>query len=170
MFIETISNRYILNSDYITDVCDKNGKYLARLINDSNLYEISEKDYLKLKEQEPCEDCISREEAVTEINKYHMTSGVTHQCVWNECVGVIAETIQELPPVTPQPKTEWIPCSERLPEIHQDVLLTLRSLEIEVGYRAVAEPYFFCHGGYIEPQNVLAWQPLPEPCKPESEE
>lgn len=60
---------------------------------------------LELLEQEPCEDAISREEAVTEINKYHMTSGVTHQCVWNECVGVIAKTIQELSPVTPQPKT-----------------------------------------------------------------
>lgn len=67
-------------------------------------------------------------------------------------------------------KGEWIPVSERLPEIHQDVLLSLRSLDIEVGFRAETEPYFYCHGAdgcYIEPQNVLAWQPLPEPYKAE---
>lgn len=70
-------------------------------------------------------------------------------------------------------KGEWIPVSERLPEIHQNVLLSLRSLDVEVGFRAETEPYFYCHGAdgcYIEPQNVLAWQPLPEPYKAESEE
>ena len=63
-------------------------------------------------------------------------------------------------------KGEWIPVSERLPETHQYVLLSLRSLDVEVGFRAETEPYFYCHGAdgcYIEPQNVLAWQPLPEP-------
>lgn len=70
-------------------------------------------------------------------------------------------------------KGEWIPVSERLPEIHQYVLLSLRSLDVEVGFRAETEPYFYCHGAdgcYIEPQNVLAWQPLPEPYKAEREE
>ena len=61
----------------------------------------------------------------------------------------------------------WIPVSERLPEIHQDVLLSLRSLDVEVGFRGSTEPYYYCHGDYIEPQNVLAWQPLPEPYKEE---
>lgn len=64
----------------------------------------------------------------------------------------------------------WIPVSERLPEIHQDVILSLRSLEIEVGFRAETEPHFYCHGAdgcYIDPKNVLAWMPLPEPYKEE---
>lgn len=59
--------------------------------------------------------------------------------------------------------TGWIPVSERLPEIYLDVLLSLRSLDVEVGFRGSTEPYYYCHGGYIDPQNVLAWQPLPEP-------
>lgn len=66
----------------------------------------------------------------------------------------------------------WIPCSERLPEIHVDVILSLRSLDIVVGFRAETEPYFYCHcadGCYVDPQNVIAWMPLPEPYKAESE-
>ncbi len=59
-------------------------------------------------------------------------------------------------------QTEWIPVSERLPEIHQDVLLSLRGLDIVVGFRAETEPYFYSHGVYIEPQNVFAQMPLPE--------
>jgi len=72
-----------------------------------------------------------------------------------------------------QPKIgEWIPVGERLPEIHQDVLLELRSGEMLTGFKAETEPYFYCHGVdgcYVEPQNVLAWQPLPEPYKPEKD-
>lgn len=68
-----------------------------------------------------------------------------------------------------QRQVKWIPISERLPEIHQNILLSLRSLDVEIGFRAETEPYFYCHGDYIEPQNVLAWMPLPEPYK-ESEE
>lgn len=42
-------------------------------------------------------DYISRAEAIEEINKYHMTSGVTNQGTWNECVDIIAHTVAELP-------------------------------------------------------------------------
>lgn len=71
------------------------------------------------------------------------------------------DKLKDLPSV--ENKGEWITFSERLPEIHQDVLLSLRSLDVEVGFRGETEPYYYCHGDYIEPQNVLAWQPLPEP-------
>lgn len=64
---------------------------------------------------------------------------------------------------------KWVPVSERLPGFHKDVLLSLRSLDIEVGFRAETEPYFYCHGDYIEPQNVLAWMPLPEPYEAKNE-
>ena len=65
----------------------------------------------------------------------------------------------------------WIPCSERLPEIEADVLLSLRSLDVYTGFRANTEGSFYVEGeGYVEFENVIAWQPLPEPYKAESEE
>lgn len=67
-------------------------------------------------------------------------------------------------------ESKWVPVSERLPEIHQDVLLSFRSLDVAVGFRATTEPYFYCQGDYVEPQNVLAWMPKPEPYKEESED
>lgn len=42
-------------------------------------------------------DYISRVQAIEEINKYRMTSGVSNQGTWNECVDVIAHTVSELP-------------------------------------------------------------------------
>lgn len=77
----------------------------------------------------------------------------------------IAEPKEEL---ESQKIGHWIPVSKRLPEFGQDVLLSLRSLDIKTGFRAKSEPYFYCHGVdgcYIEPQNVIAWMPLPEPMK-----
>lgn len=57
----------------------------------------------------------------------------------------------------------WILCSERLPEVEQTVLLSLRSLDVSVGFRANTDGYFYTEGeGYVLYENVLAWQPLPE--------
>lgn len=52
MFIETIDHHYILNSKYITGVYRKNETYIAMLLNDDGMYEISEEDYKKLIESE----------------------------------------------------------------------------------------------------------------------
>ena len=63
-----------------------------------------------------------------------------------------------------QPKIGgWISCSERLPEIEQTVLLSLRSLDVSVGFRANTDGYFYTEGeGYVLYENVLAWLPLLE--------
>lgn len=79
----------------------------------------------------------------------------------------LEEWLKELKKLRAQ--TQWIPVSERPPEIHQDVFLSLRSLDVVVGFRAETEPYFCCQGDYVAPQNVLAWIPKPEPYKTESE-
>ena len=84
-----------------------------------------------------------------------------------------------------QPKIgEWIPCSERLPEMHRE------DMEAEGEYYMISNPVIVTDGqqiyiaeyeddmdyrygwyslggeGY---DNIIAWQPLPEPYRPEKE-
>lgn len=67
-----------------------------------------------------CDDAISR-------NKV-LEGKVIHQsCDGVEIINSYAvpvEYIEQLPPVTPQPKTDWIPVSERLPELNRPLLVT----------------------------------------------
>ena len=129
---------------------------------------------VKALQQEPCEDAISRQATVERLCKLAEFMNEKREGLGSPYVMAalfIQDNKDEFPPVTPQPKAErWIPVSERMPEIHQDVLLSLRSLDVEVGFRGETEPYYYCRGeGYIDPKNVLAWQSKPEPYKPQEE-
>ena len=102
-------------------------------------------------EQQPCEDYISRAEAL-------------HACCdeWNKDYKAIMKSIRQLPSVTPQPR--WIPCSERLPQDEQKVLITTRS-----GNLIDVDTSIFYHASAFWEHYVIAWMPLPEPYKAESE-
>ena len=63
---------------------------------------------------------------------------------------------------------KWIPCSERLPEVHDEVLVTARG-EVSIAWLYVdgkwrsndmPQPMF---------RDIIAWMPLPEPYKGEQE-
>ena len=83
---------------------------------------------------------------------------------------IVQEVEEEFATDTNVGTNGWIPCSDRLPEEEADVLLSLRSLDVYTGFRANAEGCFYIDGdGYVEYENVVAWQPLPEPYK-ESED
>jgi hypothetical protein len=93
--------------------------------------------------------------------------------------------IRKMPSVTPN--TEWIPVSERLPEVNQRVLVTsygrvcyamMISADGNSGYpvfrlqdslneRVVCETTV--HSEFTT-SRIVAWMPLPEPYKVESEE
>lgn len=88
---------------------------------------------------------------------------------------IIAKTlldgaIKDLPSAQPEP--QWIPCSERLPELGKDVLATLFHANGELGIVMVKRTTSFNPGDTYwedwtneyswENENVLAWMPLPD--------
>ena len=82
--------------------------------------------------------------------------------------GMLDKAKQIVQEVAEEYKGGWIACSERLPDIEADVLLTLRSLDIYTGFRVNTNGCFYVEGTddcYIPFDNVIAWQPLPEPFK-----
>ena len=67
----------------------------------------------------------------------------------------------------------WIPCSEKLPELRQDVLITVKytgfmgmhGYWIKTGHMEAENDWWGdCAGG-----EVIAWQPLPHPYQPNGE-
>ena len=67
---------------------------------------------IEVLKREPSTDMVSRSKAIEETLKYRMTSGVTNQGTWNECVDTIAQTLADsdaLPTVKPKrSKGKWL--------------------------------------------------------------
>lgn len=117
---------------------------------DGNAYKLSISNGKEF-EQQPCEDCVSREQAQTEIEmnacRYTLAqeSGCMGNVEWSDSlikVSVAVDIIRNLPPVIPKGVTvtdfadkcrecgkmkngKWIPVSEKLPEDYQRVLVTV---------------------------------------------
>lgn len=70
-----------------------------------------------------------------------------------------------------QPKTGWIPCSERLPEENGNYLVTV---EVNAGTAKIKYQMVDHYGPKWlldkKKEKVIAWMPLPDPYKVESEE
>lgn len=98
---------------------------------------------------------IGRPEEVKEALRYALDSLKT-----DEMYNLLAET-------PPDIFENWIPCSERLPKAYEPVIRT----KIENGWNGTT--YKVVDLGTICPtdcHNVIAWMPLPEPYKAESED
>ena len=120
-------------------------------------------DVLKLLEQEPCEDCISRQ-AVRHILNHEVKLPIK---AWKK----VFELVDNLPPVTPQPKIgRWIPVSERLPKAGEYIgaIAKYYLVQNEYGDMLVAR---YIHSEYWEQiyqlqpigDKIVAWMPLPQP-------
>ena len=78
--------------------------------------------------------------------------------------------------VEQEPKTEWIPVSERLPEergfyIVTEKVFSLDDREHKGRYNTMVEQVEYCNGKWQRARffEVVAWMPLPKPYKAESE-
>ena len=110
-------------------------------------------------EQEPCDDAISREEAI------HC---ITESELGQETFTDAKYRIRELPPV--QPVSKWIPVSERLPKKNVEVLITTEWDGITIGEMFSNNDWFIHEGATnADIDDIKAWMPLPEPYK-EAEE
>lgn len=116
-------------------------------------------------EQQPCEDAISREAVLDEIDKYIKKAQSTG--IKDDFISFEELVVKQLPSVTP--KAEWIPCSEKMPDINIHVLAQFVMGGMAECY--YAHNWWHIVGGVrISGDEVIAWQPLPELYKAESEE
>lgn len=124
------------------------------------------REIIKALEQQPTsEDCISRQETLDAIIK---ELGIRNESYLLECERPIYNAVKDMPPVIPTQR--WIPCSERLPEDRNIVLVTAYWHET---YQVMMASYFgdglwWCVpfnncGDHMMKLNPKAWQPLPKP-------
>lgn len=117
----------------------------------------------------PCEDAISREEALECFPMIMQGELFT--------VETIRHQLKKLPSVKVEPQ-EWISVKDRLPKDAEAVLITIRRMDksfnqipfISVGYISWNQQAWWCaHDGDCKENNieVLAWMPLPSPYKGE---
>ncbi len=131
-------------------------------------------------EQKSCEDCISRERVCEFLAEFLNHEYSTQpEC---ELINIMIEGIKHLPSVKQEPKTKWIPVSERLPGMNETVLVTDDGdaffKEHGVGWigQATTLAYMTEKGWEISDINyecqmnkITAWLPLPEPYKEREE-
>ncbi len=143
------------------------------------------KGAIELLEQQPCEDCISREEAIGAVTNLFEMSEYPHPYPQGKPIRLreIKEKLKQLPPV--QPKTgHWISVSERLPEIDDYRPCTDHEWNdgavlycTDKGIMGLGWYYYStkCWANlddrWIEQDGqVIAWMPLPEPYQPQESE
>ena len=143
---------------------------------------------IKVLEQQTCEDAVSRE-AVLDIFANNADAVRPYSKTWEE--------VKDLPSVNPQPKTGWIPVSERLPEDIKPVIVTWKNTDPKSYYQYIVGKHFIGTAHYKngkwfwyssvtedllaeygrcdseefdEAIEVIAWMPLPEPYEPQESE
>ena len=88
------------------------------------------------------------------------------KAITNEAIEIVKQEAEQC-------NNGWIPCSEKLPELRKDVLVTVKytgfmgmhGYWIKTGHMEAENDWWGdCAGG-----EVIAWQPLPEPYRSKGE-
>lgn len=97
---------------------------IKHLCHNGTLTERERDRILKALEQEPCEDCISRQAAIDVMIKLEQDDIDRYGCKIPEGFdsSPAIEALDNLPSITSQPKAgQWIPVSERLPKTDNEI-------------------------------------------------
>ena len=97
----------------------------------------------------------------------------TQNSLENFLKAITNEVIEIVKQEAEQYNNGWIPCSEKLPDVRQDVLVTVKY----TGFMGMHG--YWIKTGHMESENdwwgdcaggeVIAWQPLPQPYQPKGE-
>ena len=100
---------------------------------------------------------MTREEAIAilEVSKHMATSGR----MYNQAIDMAIEALSA--------DAEWIPCSEKLPEKEELVLVTVWN-DVVIAWRNRYGGWESVEDMY-EKGDVIAWMPLPEPYREDGE-
>lgn len=118
---------------------------------------------IKELDQQPCEDCISREALLEELGEEPFN--------WNDSPEEFQEVrdyqwfkslVENAPSVAPE--TRWVPVSERLPKEGMAVLVWCPERK-NIYCACYEEKQWWIFGAYFKKieLDVIAWMPLPEP-------
>ena len=114
---------------------------------------------IKALEAQPCEDCISRKVVKEQMIKYGFKAPDM----------TVTEFVEDcLQSVTPKPKSKWTSTKEGLPE--KDGTYVVQYSSKFDDYMETVEFETRTGEFSIFPDEVVAWMPLPQPYKAESEE
>lgn len=156
--------------DLINELQDKSYELWKESYEEEHLRNIRLEEKIKALEQQPCEDCVSRQ-AVLDLAVDYGTNSATFL--------VPVCSVKSLPPVTPT--QSWLPVSEKLPEESGNYLLYGKVVDYEencvfigeydsdyekFGYEENiydSETLGFLDSEFCEYNKVIAWQPLPKP-------
>lgn len=109
-------------------------------------------DYIiKALEQQPCDDCVSRQAVKEGMIKYgfHAPDMTVTEFIEDDLMSVT-------------PTQGWIPVSERLPKVGEKVLCQCQANIFEV-LKLMVDGWYHDENHCYMSGFVIAWQPLPKP-------
>lgn len=118
-------------------------------------------DLWELKQQ-PCEDCVSRQEAILQVQRYGVGCFDAEEFSPEQCERFVIQKLNDLPPVTQKEKTEWISVSERLPEESKRYMVTTKYNDVMTD--------FYTGEMFLQGDDIIAWMPIPKPYEPQESE
>ena len=116
------------------------------------------------------DDLISRQAAIekTEMLYRDAKDDTSYMLIgYNHALSDMRAILKSLPSTQPdRPEQRWIPCSERLPKVGQDILMSVGGMYTAEGCLREDGDWAQFRWDTIQRKDMVgAWMPLPEPYK-----